>query len=69
MRIPLILPLALVAVALGGCRAHSEETEQAALGVSQRDLTLQQPAAPEVSVASSTELGRTPSERPRAAAA
>lgn len=66
MRIPLILPLALVAVALGGCRAHSEETEQAALGVSQRDLTLQQPAAPEVSVASSTELGRTPSERPRA---
>ena len=66
MRIPMILPLALVVLALGGCRGQSEETEQAALGVSQRDLTLQQPTAPEVSVASSTELGRTPSERPKA---
>jgi hypothetical protein len=66
MRIPIVLPLALAVLALGGCREHSEETEQAALGVSERDLPLQQPTTPEVSVASSTELGLTPSERPRA---
>jgi hypothetical protein len=70
MRILMTLPLALV-VAAGGCRAGTTGTEQAALGVSQRDLelqrdlTLQQPPVPEVDVASPVELGRTPKERPK----
>jgi hypothetical protein len=64
MRIVILLPLALAAVAAGGCRTASEGTEQAALGVPQRDLTLQQAAAPEVEIASPVELARAPSERP-----
>jgi len=64
MRIVMLLPLALAAVAAGGCRTASEGTEQAALGVPQRDLTLQQTAAPEVEVASPVELARVPSEPP-----
>ena len=64
MRIVMLLPLALAAVAAGGCRTASEGTEQAALGVPQRDLTLQQAAAPEVEIASPVELARAPRERP-----
>ena len=64
MRIVMLLPLALAAVAAGGCRTASEGTEQAALGVPQRDLTLQQTAAPDVEIASPVELARAPSERP-----
>ena len=64
MRIVMLLPLALAAVAAGGCRTASEGTEQAALGVPQRDLTLQQAAAPEVEIASPVELARVPRERP-----
>ena len=60
MRIVMLLPLALAAVAAGGCRTASEGTEQAALGVPQRDLTLQQTAAPEVEIASPVELARAP---------
>jgi hypothetical protein len=64
MRIVMLLPLALAAVAAGGCRTASEGTEQAALGVPQRDLTLQQTPAPDVEVASPVELARTPTARP-----
>jgi hypothetical protein len=64
MRIVILLPLALAAVAAGGCRTASEGTEQAALGVPQRDLTLQQTPAPEVEIASPVELARVPAERP-----
>jgi hypothetical protein len=64
MRIVMLLPLALAAVAAGGCRTASEGTEQAALGVPQRDLTLQQTPAPEVEIASPVELARAPTERP-----
>jgi hypothetical protein len=64
MRIVMLLPLALAAVAAGGCRTASEGTKQAALGVPQRDLTLQQTAAPEIEIASPVELARAPSERP-----
>lgn len=63
MRIVMLLPLALAAVAAGGCRTASEGTEQAALGVPQRDLTLQQTPAPGVEIASPVELARTPTER------
>jgi hypothetical protein len=64
MRIVMLLPLALAAVAAGGCRTASEETEQAALGVPRRDLTLEQTPAPQVEIASPVELGRVPAERP-----
>jgi hypothetical protein len=64
MRIVTLLPLALAALAAGGCRTASEGTEQAALGVPQRDLTLQQTPAPEVEIASPVELARAPTERP-----
>jgi hypothetical protein len=64
MRIVMLLPLALAAAAAGGCRTASEGTEQAALGVPQRDLTLQQTPAPEVEIASPVELARVPAERP-----
>ena len=64
MRIVMLLPLALAAVAAGGCRTASKGTEQATLGVPQRDLTLQQTAAPEVEIASPVELARAPRERP-----
>jgi len=64
MRIVMLLPLALAAVAAGGCRTVSEGTEQAALGVPQRDLTLQQTPAPDVEIASPVELARAPTERP-----
>ena len=60
MRIVMLLPLALAAVAAGGCRTASEGTEQAALGVPQRDLTLQQTPAPEVEIASPVEARRAP---------
>jgi translation initiation factor IF-2 len=63
MRIVTLLPLALAALAAGGCRTASEGTEQAALGVPQRDLTLQQTPAPEVEIASPVELARAPTER------
>ena len=66
MRIVMLLPLALAAVAAGGCRTASEGTEQAALSVPQRDLTLQQTPAPEVEVASAVELARVPTQRPAA---
>ena len=64
MRIVMLLPLALAALAAGGCRTASEGTEQAALDVPQRDLTLQQTPAPEVEIASPVELARVPAERP-----
>ena len=64
MRIVMLLPLALAAVAAGGCRTASAGTEQAALGVPQRDLTLEQTPAPKVEIASPVELGRVPAERP-----
>jgi hypothetical protein len=64
MRIVTLLPLALAALAAGGCRTASEGTEQASLGVPQRDLTLQQTPAPEVEIASPVELARAPTERP-----
>jgi hypothetical protein len=64
MRIVTLLPLALAALAAGGCRTASEGTEQASLGVPQRDLTLQQTPAPEVEIASPVELARSPTERP-----
>ena len=64
MRIVMLLPLALAALAAGGCRTASEGTEQASLGVPQRDLTLQQTPAPEVEIASPVELARAPTERP-----
>ena len=64
MRIVMLLPLALAAVAAGGCRTASEGTEQAALGVPQRDLTLQQTPAPDVEIASPVELARVPAKRP-----
>jgi hypothetical protein len=65
MRIVMLLPLALAAVTAGGCRTAPEATERAALGVPQRDLTLQQAAAPEVEIASPVELARAPSEQPK----
>ena len=64
MRIGMLLPLALAAVAAGGCRTASEGTEQAALGVPKRDLTLQQTPAAGVEVASAVELARAPAQRP-----
>ena len=64
MRNVMLLPLAFAALAAGGCRTGSEGTEQAALGVPQRDLTLQQAAAPDVEIASPVELARVPRERP-----
>ena len=64
MRIVTLLPLALAALAAGGCRTASEGTEQAALGVPQRDLTLQQTPAPGVEVASAVELAGAPTQRP-----
>jgi hypothetical protein len=64
MRIVMLLPLALAAAAAGGCRTASDGTEQAGLGVPQRDLTLQQASAPQVEVASPVELERTPIQRP-----
>jgi hypothetical protein len=60
MRIVMLLPLALAAVTAGGCRTAPEATERAALGVPQRDLTLQQAAAPEVEIASPVELAHRP---------
>jgi hypothetical protein len=66
MRIVMLLPLALAAVAAGGCRTASEGTEQAALDVPRRDLTLQQAAAPKVEVASAVELASAPTQRPTA---
>ena len=63
MRIARLLPLALAAAAVGGCGTGSEGTEQAALRVPRRDLTLQQAGAPEVEVASPVELARAPVER------
>lgn len=64
MRTPMLLSLALAAAAAGGCRTAPQATEQASLGVPQRDLTLQQAAAPDAEVASPVELGRTPLQRP-----
>jgi hypothetical protein len=64
MRIVMLLPLALAAVTAGGCRTASEGTEQAALDVPRRDLTLQQAPAPEVEVASAVELAGAPTQRP-----
>jgi hypothetical protein len=64
MRFVTLLPLALAVVAAGGCRTASEGTEQAALGVPRRDLTLQQAPAPEVEIASPVELARVPAVRP-----
>jgi hypothetical protein len=69
MRNLMLLPLALAAVTAAGCRTASEGTEQAALDVPQRDLTLQQADAPEVEIASPVELGRRPTERPRSRSA
>jgi hypothetical protein len=66
MRIVMLLPLALAAVAAGGCRTASEGTEQAALDVPRRDLTLQQATAPKVEVASAVELASAPTRRPTA---
>jgi len=63
LRIALLLPLALAAAAAGGCGTGSEGTEQVALRVPQRDLTLREAAAPEVEVASPVELARAPVER------
>ncbi len=66
MRILMLLPLALAAVAAGACRTASEGTEQAALSVPQRDLTLQQTPAPGVEVASAVELAGARTHRPAA---
>ena len=63
MRIARLLLLALALAAAGGCGTGSEGTEQAALRVPRRDLTLREAAAPEVEVASPVELGRAPVER------
>jgi hypothetical protein len=62
MRTLLLLPLAL-AVAAGGCRTASQETEQAAFRVPERDLTLRESGAPDVQVASPVELANTPTQR------
>jgi hypothetical protein len=64
MRTARLLPLALAAVAAGGCGTGSAVTEEAALRVPSRDLTLQETAAPAVEVASPVELARTPPARP-----
>jgi hypothetical protein len=56
MRSLLLLPLAAAAVGAAACRSPSDNPE---LGqVPQRDLTLQQTAAPQVEVASPVELAR-----------
>jgi hypothetical protein len=69
MRPVVVFPFALAAVALAGCRSVPEGTEQAALRVPERDLTLQQLPAAEKAVISPVELPRTPPEskahRPR----
>src|SRR6185503_6286057 len=52
-----VLAAALI-VATAGCRTGSQDTEQASLGVPQRDLTLQQAATPDSEVASALEVGR-----------
>jgi len=60
MRTALLLPLALAAVAAGGCGSGSDGTEQAAFRVPKRDLTLQEAGAAPVEVASPVELANTP---------
>jgi hypothetical protein len=64
MRTFTLLAFALAAAAAGGCRTAPEATEQASLGVPQRDLTLQQNVPPDVEVASPVELGRAQPARP-----
>jgi uncharacterized membrane protein YgcG len=56
---------AVLIVAAAGCRIGARETEQASLGVPQRDLTLQQAATPDSEVASALEVGRLATIRPR----
>jgi hypothetical protein len=60
MRTALLFPLALAAVAAGGCGTGSNGSEQAAFRVPQRDLTLQEVKAAPVEVASPVELANTP---------
>ncbi len=63
MRTLILFSLALAALA-AGCGSGSEGTEQASLGVPERDLTLQQGPAAKVEVASPAELGRAQPARP-----
>jgi len=58
MRHRAIFPLALAAAVLAGCDSAPESTEQAALRVPQRDLTLQRVPAATAPVASPIEIPR-----------
>jgi hypothetical protein len=56
--------LAAAVIVAVGCRIGARETEQASLGVPQRDLTLQQAATPDSEVASALEVGRLATKQP-----
>ncbi len=58
MRHRAIFPLAIAAAVLAGCDSAPEATEQAALQVPQRDLTLQRAPAATAPVASPIEIPR-----------
>ncbi|MGH7515405.1 MAG: hypothetical protein ACREOQ_21075 [Gemmatimonadales bacterium] len=69
MRTLVLVSFTLAAtVAAAGCRPSSNETEQAAFQVPQRDLTLQQADGPQVEVASPVELARMAPNEHRSAA-
>jgi hypothetical protein len=63
MRTVQLLTLLLTAAAAGGCRGAPEGARHQAPRVPARDLTLEQPALPEVAVASPAELTQTRVER------
>ena len=65
MRIVMLLPLALAAVAAGGCRTASEGTEQAALGVPQASLDSFSPEFREGIPGRCRGTGRRSASRPR----
>ena len=68
MRSLLLISLAIAAVGAAGCRAPAPDPGTATFRVPERDLTLQQAAAPRVEVASPVELARpVPVARPTVA--